>query len=99
MVFMTIYFNLRIIFGLTILKKLLITCLCRLDQYAIAKFAESFEMIPKTLAENAGLNAMEIISSLYAEHASGNAKVGIDLEEGGCKDVSTMSIWDLHVTK
>ncbi|CAJ1953373.1 unnamed protein product [Sphenostylis stenocarpa] len=70
-----------------------------LDQYAIAKFAESFEMIPRTLAENAGLNAMEIISSLYAEHASGNAKVGIDLEEGVCKDVSTLSIWDLHVTK
>ena len=66
---------------------------------AMAKFAESFEMIPRTLAENAGLNAMEIISSLYAEHASGNAKVGIDLEEGVCKDVSTLSIWDLHVTK
>ncbi|MCH80929.1 T-complex protein 1 subunit theta-like, partial [Trifolium medium] len=69
-----------------------------LDQYAIAKFAESFEMIPRTLAENAGLNAMEIISSLYAEHASGNTKVGIDLEPGVCKDVSTMRVWDLHVT-
>ncbi|KAJ6349453.1 hypothetical protein OIU77_006935 [Salix suchowensis] len=70
-----------------------------LDQYAIAKFAESFEMIPKTLAENAGLNAMEIISSLYADHASGNTKVGIDLVEGVCKDVSTLNIWDLYVTK
>ncbi|XP_058105866.1 T-complex protein 1 subunit theta [Magnolia sinica] len=70
-----------------------------LDQYAIAKFAESFEMIPKTLSENAGLNAIEIISSLYAEHAAGNTKVGIDLEEGACKDVTTMNIWDLHVTK
>ncbi|GFZ03708.1 TCP-1/cpn60 chaperonin family protein [Actinidia rufa] len=70
-----------------------------LDQYAIAKFAESFEMVPKTLAENAGLNAMEIISSLYAEHAAGNTKVGIDLEEGACKDISTKNIWDLHVTK
>ncbi|AES75229.2 putative T-complex protein 1, theta subunit [Medicago truncatula] len=70
-----------------------------LDQYAIAKFAESFEMIPRTLAENAGLNAMEIISSLYAEHANGNTKVGIDLEPGVCKDVSTMRVWDLHVTK
>ncbi|KAL0305112.1 UNVERIFIED_CONTAM: T-complex protein 1 subunit theta [Sesamum calycinum] len=70
-----------------------------LDQYAIAKFAESFEMIPKTLAENAGLNAIEIISSLYAEHASGNTKVGIDLDEGVCKDISTMNIWDLHITK
>lgn len=70
-----------------------------LDQYAIAKFAESFEMVPKTLSENAGLNAMEIISSLYAEHASGNTKVGLDLEEGACKDVSAMHIWDLYVTK
>ena len=56
-------------------------------------------MVPKTLAENAGLNAMEIISSLYAEHAAGNTKVGIDLEEGACKDISTKNIWDLHVTK
>lgn len=56
-------------------------------------------MVPKTLAENAGLNAMEIISSLYAEHAAGNTKVGIDLNEGACKDVSAMNIWDLHITK
>ncbi|XP_022745773.1 T-complex protein 1 subunit theta-like [Durio zibethinus] len=75
-----------------------------LDQYAIAKFAESFEMVPRTLAENAGLNPMDIISKLYEKHASGNTKVGIDLgggdsEDGVCKDVSTMNIWDLHVTK
>ncbi|XP_068635437.1 T-complex protein 1 subunit theta-like [Aristolochia californica] len=70
-----------------------------LDQYAISKFAESFEMVPKTLAENAGLNAMEIISSLYAEHAAGNTRVGISLEEGICKDVATMSVWDLYVAK
>uniref|UniRef100_A0A0E0KKE2 CCT-theta n=1 Tax=Oryza punctata TaxID=4537 RepID=A0A0E0KKE2_ORYPU len=70
-----------------------------LDQYAIAKFAESFEMVPRTLAENAGLSAMEIISSLYAEHSGGNTKAGIDLEEGACKDVSIMKIWDLYVTK
>ncbi|XP_062007813.1 T-complex protein 1 subunit theta [Rosa rugosa] len=70
-----------------------------LDQYAIAKFAHSFEMVPKTLAENAGLNSMEIISSLYAEHAAGKTKVGIDLEGGVCKDVSTLQVWDLHVTK
>nr|GFD00196.1 T-complex protein 1 subunit theta-like [Tanacetum cinerariifolium] len=69
-----------------------------LDQYAIAKYAESFELIPKTLAENAGLNAMEIISTLYADHASGNVKVGIDLEQGACKDVSTLKIWDLYTT-
>ncbi|KAE8678127.1 T-complex protein 1 subunit theta [Hibiscus syriacus] len=75
-----------------------------LDQYAIAKFAESFEMVPRTLAENAGLNPMDIISKLYEKHASGNTKVGIDLgrgdsEDGVCKDVSSLNIWDLYVTK
>nr|KAJ0203979.1 hypothetical protein LSAT_V11C500241640 [Lactuca sativa] len=54
----------------------------KLDQYEIGKFAESFEMIPKTLAENAELNAMEITSTLSADHANGNVKVGTDLEEG-----------------
>ncbi|XP_037455290.1 T-complex protein 1 subunit theta-like [Triticum dicoccoides] len=70
-----------------------------LDQYAIAKFGESFEMVPRTLSENAGLGAMGIISSLYAEHAAGNVKVGIDLKDGACKDASSMKIWDLYITK
>lgn len=51
------------------------------------------------LSENAGLDAFEFIASLYNEHSSGNTGVGIDLEQGACKDVATLSIWDLHVTK
>lgn len=70
-----------------------------LDQYAIRKFAESLELVPRTLAENAGLNATEIISSLYAEHASGNFKVGIDLDEGLCQDMTSNDVWDLYLTK
>ena len=56
-------------------------------------------MVPRTLAENAGLSPTEIISSLYSEHAGGNAKVGLDLNEDACKDVSALKIWDLYVTK
>ena len=41
-----------------------------LDKYAIGNIAESFELVPRTLADNVGLNATEIISSLYTEHAS-----------------------------
>ncbi|KAM1229720.1 hypothetical protein ACFX15_039379 [Malus domestica] len=47
----------------------------RLDQYTVAKFAESFDTMPKFLEKNAGLNATEIISSICTEHASGNTKV------------------------
>ncbi|EEP78418.1 T-complex protein 1, theta subunit [Uncinocarpus reesii 1704] len=47
-----------------------------LAQYAIRKYAEAFEVIPRTLAESAGLNATEVLSRLYTAHqqqsSSGN---------------------------
>ena len=39
-----------------------------LSQYAIKKYAESFEVIPRTLAESAGLDATEVLATLYAAH-------------------------------
>lgn len=39
-----------------------------LPQYAIRKYAEAFEVIPRTLAESAGLDATEIIARLYTAH-------------------------------
>ena len=39
-----------------------------LPQYAIKKYAEAFEVIPRTLAESAGLNATEVLASLYTAH-------------------------------
>eukprot|EP00871_Galdieria_phlegrea_P001047 jgi/Galph1/1943/GphlegSOOS_G588.1 len=53
-----------------------------LDQYAIKKYAESLEVVPRTLAENAGLKATDVISRLYAVHTSGQWATGIDIEAG-----------------
>merc|ERR1712225_147989 len=39
-----------------------------LAQYAIRKYAEAFEVIPRTLAESAGLDATEILARLYTAH-------------------------------
>ncbi|CAH3191169.1 unnamed protein product [Porites lobata] len=39
-----------------------------LEQYAIDKFAESLEVIPRTLVENAGVKPTELISKLKAAH-------------------------------
>lgn len=47
-----------------------------LEQYAISKFAEAFEVIPRMLAESSGLNATDVISALYAAHAQGNTRAG-----------------------
>lgn len=70
-----------------------------LDQYAVEKFAECMEVVPRTLAENAGLDATEVISSLYAAHSAGNNLVGVDVDGGGVFDVTSGGVWDLFVTK
>lgn len=52
-----------------------------MDQYAVEKFGQAFEVIPRTLAENAGLKAEEIIAKLYAETTK-SFKYGIDVTDG-----------------
>lgn len=51
-----------------------------LDQYAIKKFGEALEVVPKILADNAGRVFTEVISSLYAAHAKGNCSAGVNIE-------------------
>lgn len=67
-----------------------------LVQYAIKKYGEAFEVIPRTLSENAGLKSIDILSGLYASHQKGNASDGIDIEEGDIKNVLQLGILD-HV--
>ncbi|KKY20104.1 putative t-complex protein theta [Phaeomoniella chlamydospora] len=42
-----------------------------LPQHAIRKYAEAFEVIPRTLAESAGLDATEVLARLYTAHNQG----------------------------
>jgi T-complex protein 1 subunit theta len=39
-----------------------------LSQYSIKKYAEAFEVIPRTLAESAGLDATDVLARLYRAH-------------------------------
>lgn len=39
-----------------------------LSQYAIRKYAEAFEVVPRTLAESAGLDATEVLTTLASAH-------------------------------
>jgi len=51
-----------------------------LDQYAIKRFATALETFPKTLADNTGVNANDVVTQLYAAHEQGNVTFGIDIE-------------------
>ncbi|KAF1925632.1 T-complex protein 1 [Didymella exigua CBS 183.55] len=79
-----------------------------LAQYSIRKFAEAFEVIPRTLAESAGLDATEVLARLYVAHGAqkGNKDdewtVGVDIENDdntGTLDAKQAGILDLWVSK
>jgi len=72
-----------------------------LEQYAIKKFAESFEVVPRTLAENSGQKATEVLSQLYAAHQEGKANFGFNINEGEdlVVDITKRSIYDSYLTK
>ncbi|XP_075450035.1 T-complex protein 1 subunit theta isoform X2 [Ascaphus truei] len=72
-----------------------------LDQYAIKKFAEAFESVPRALAENSGVRANEVISKLYAMHHEGNKNVGFDIEAecAAVKDMLECSVFDTYLGK
>lgn len=58
-----------------------------LPQYAIRKYAEAFEVIPRTLAESAGLDATEILARLYTAHQQrANVKSRRQNEEDSASD-------------
>ena len=52
-----------------------------LPQYAIKKYGEAFEIVPRILAESAGLDATEVLSRLYtAHHKKDDWTTGVDIE-------------------
>ncbi|KAE8358090.1 TCP-1/cpn60 chaperonin family-domain-containing protein [Aspergillus caelatus] len=59
-----------------------------LPQHAIRKYAEAFEVIPRTLAESAGLDATEVLSRLYTAHhrASTGADASSEEESGSSEE-------------
>lgn len=55
-----------------------------LEQYSVKKFATALEYFVKTLAENTGVKAKEVISTLYAAHNEGNKNCGFNIEVSIC---------------
>jgi len=57
------------------------------EQLAIEAFAKALESLPAALAENAGLDAVEILMKLRSAHATpGGESVGIDVYTGNIVD-------------
>jgi len=62
------------------------------EQLAINKFAEAVEIIPRTLAESAGMDSIDVLVELVAEHEKGNQYAGIDVIRGKISDMKELGV-------
>ena len=56
------------------------------EQLAVLAFADAMEVIPRTLAENAGLDPIDMLTELKSQHDKGNKWHGIDAFTGKVTD-------------
>ncbi len=70
------------------------------EQLAAEAFATALEIIPKTLAENAGLDPIDVLVELKAAHEKGNKYAGVDIETGKVVDMKERGVLEpLRVKK
>jgi thermosome len=62
------------------------------EQLAMLAFAEALEIIPKTLAENAGLDPIDIMTALRNKHAENGISYGINLMTGKVDDMFQVGV-------
>lgn len=53
-----------------------------MDSYCVRAFSEALEVVPYTLAENAGLNPIATVTELRNKHAQGEKTAGINVRKG-----------------
>jgi thermosome len=65
------------------------------EQLAVQAFAEALESIPRTLAENAGMDPIDTLVSLKTKHKKGDgASVGVDVTAGKVDDLTAKGIYE-----
>ena len=64
------------------------------EQLAAKVFAEALESIAVTLAENAGLQPIDIVSELRSRHDAGETWAGLEVREGKIRDMSKAGVFE-----
>jgi len=61
------------------------------EQLSVNAFAEALEIVPKTLAENAGLDSIDVLVDLRASHEQ-SSSMGLDVFEGKVIDMKQKGV-------
>jgi len=64
------------------------------EQLAVKAFADAIEVVPRTLAENAGLDPIDMLVELRARHEKGEWWTGINLVSGKVDDMRKLDVWE-----
>ncbi|MBE0524753.1 MAG: TCP-1/cpn60 chaperonin family protein [Methanosarcinales archaeon] len=64
------------------------------QQLAVDKFADAMEIIPRTLADNTGLDTLDILVQLRSRHEMGNVNAGLDVMNGDIIDMKEKGVLD-----
>ena len=64
------------------------------EQMAIEAFSGALEVIPRTLAENAGLDPVNTIIDLRKAHSEGKSHFGVNVYEGGVADMNEAQVFE-----
>ena len=62
------------------------------EQLAIEAFADALEVIPRALAENAGLDPIDILVEMRAQHEKGNIWYGVNVFTGKVEDMMELGV-------
>jgi len=62
------------------------------EQLAMLAYADALEIVPKTLAENSGLDPVDIMSSLRNKHAGNGVNYGINIFNGKIEDMFSLGV-------
>ena len=64
------------------------------EQMAIEAFSSALEVIPRTLAENAGLDPVNTIIDLRKAHSEGKSSHGVNVFKGGVADMAKAKVYE-----
>lgn len=70
-----------------------------LEEGPIQAVAGAMEVIPRTLTQNCGGNALRVLTELRAKHANGESSIGIDGDTGKITDMKTYGLYESAAVK
>jgi thermosome len=69
------------------------------EQLAVEAFADALELVPRVLAENAGLDSIDTLVDLRAAHDDGEVRAGLDVFTGDVVDTFDAGVVETALAK